>query len=324
MTRTGIPTAGFHVFSDVSKAVTYCETVDYPVVIKADGLAAGKGVLIVESFDEARTAVQEIMKNKKFGSSGDTIIVDDYLEGEEVSILAFTDGSTLVPLLTSQDHKKIYDGDRGSNTGGMGAYAPAPLVTDALMKRIRNEIMDPVLDAVREMKMDYRGVIYFGLMITEDGPRVLEFNCRFGDPEIQAILPLLETDLLDAMIRVSEGKAKDLSLEWRDGAAVCIVMASKGYPAEYERGKVIEGLDAVGSDEDIIVFHGGTKRVGDRTVTSGGRVLGVTAVGEDFFSAREKAYDAVSRIHFDGAFFRRDIGSRAVTYLESVEKGRER
>ena len=315
MTSHGVPTGEYRAFSEAAAALSWCGTLRYPAVIKADGLAAGKGVIIADNLEEAAAAIDGIMRDGRFGKAGERIIVEEYLEGEEVSILAFTDGEHLIPMISSQDHKKIYEGDRGPNTGGMGACSPAPVVSHGVMAGIRKDIMTPTLAALREGGIDYRGVLYFGLILTGSGPKVLEFNCRFGDPEIQAVMQLLESDLLEVMMKVSRGQAGDIDLSWRGGYSICVVMASKGYPGSYEKGKVITGLDSFGDDGDVIVFHAGTAILDDSVVTSGGRVLGVTARGKDFPSTRDRVYEAVGRLRFEGAYYRRDIGHRAIAHL---------
>jgi len=310
MAKYRIPTAEYHIFTDAEDAIRYIHAKEPPLVLKADGLAAGKGVLVCKNRGEAFEGVDRIMKRKVFGEDGNRLVVEDFLMGEEVSVLAITDGEKLVYLPPAQDHKAIFENDKGQNTGGMGAYAPAPVVNAKLLETVGEKILRPAIRGMKAEGRPYQGVLYAGLMITPGGPRVLEFNCRFGDPEIQAILPLVDTDLVDLMMASIDGTVKDVSLKLRDEAAVCVVMASGGYPGSYEKGKAVHGLDKV--DSDILVFHAGTKLKGKELITSGGRVLGVTAVDEDIKSAIEKVYGAVGKITFDGAYYRRDIGHRAL------------
>jgi len=281
-----------------------------PVVLKADGLAAGKGVFICSSKGEALDGIERIMKQKAFGDSGNRLVVEEFMEGEEASILAITDSEHIVILPTSQDHKAVFEGDKGPNTGGMGAYSPAPMIDARMLKTIKEKILKPTIYGMLQEGRPYSGILYAGLMITKEGPKVLEYNCRFGDPEIQAILPLLKTDLLDLMIRSTEGRVKEEELEVHTGFSVCVVMASGGYPGTYEKGKVIHGLETI--PEDILVFHAGTQRKDNHLVTSGGRVLGVTAVADSIENTVNKVYQAVGKITFDGAYYRRDIAHRAM------------
>jgi phosphoribosylamine--glycine ligase len=279
-------------------------------VLKADGLAEGKGVLVCATRADALDAVNRIMKRKDFGEAGKRLLAEEFLTGEEVSVLAVTDGEKVALLPSAQDHKAVFEGDSGPNTGGMGAYAPAPVATEALLRTVRDRVFAPLVAGLRDMGIPYRGVLYAGLMVTPQGPKVLEFNCRFGDPETQAILPLVETDLVDLMLECAEGRLKNETVALRPGAAVCVVMASGGYPGAYEKGKPIHGLDSV--EKDVQVFHAGTKRRDSDVVTAGGRVLGVTATAETIAKAVDKAYRAVGRITFDGAYYRRDIAHRAL------------
>lgn len=310
MSKYHIPTAEYRIFTDSEQALRYIREKEPPVVLKADGLAAGKGVLVCFSRNEAYDGVDRIMKQKLFGEAGNRLVVEEYLQGEEASVLALTDGERLVVLPPAQDHKPIFEGDRGPNTGGMGAYAPAPVMNSKLMEAVREKVLIPTINGMKTEGRLYRGVLYVGLMITSKGIKVLEFNCRFGDPEIQAILPLIETDIIELMTACIEGGLDELSIKVRDEAAVCVVMASGGYPDSYEKGKIIHGLDKV--VQDILVFHAGTKKKGKNLVTSGGRVLGVTALSETISSAIEKVYNAVGEITFDGAYYRKDIGHRAL------------
>ncbi len=311
MKKHGIPTADFQTFAeyDYAHALLY-DLDDVPCVIKADGLAAGKGVFVADNYSEAVAALQKIMLDRAFGDAGDKVVIEDRLAGEEVSVLAFTDGKTVVPLLAAQDHKQIYDGDKGPNTGGMGAYCPAPIYTPALAKTVVPQILEATVKAMEAEKRPYRGVLYAGLMVTEQGPKVLEFNVRFGDPEAQPLLAMLETDLVDIAEAVIEGRLNEIEIRWKPGAAVCVVVAAGGYPGSYAKGKPIEGLDAAA--EDAIIFHAGTKLQDGRVVTSGGRVLGVTAIGENIPAAIEKAYAAVGKIRFEDMYYRRDIGRKAL------------
>ncbi len=313
MRQAGIPTAKAEVFTDAESAKAYARSHGAPIVVKADGLAAGKGVTVAPTIEVAVAAIEACFEGQ-FGEAGDRVVIEECLTGQEVSILAVTDGLTIRPLLPAQDHKRIGDGDTGENTGGMGAYAPAPIATPALMARIQTEILEPAIAALRDRQIDYRGVLYAGLMITPAGdPKVIEFNCRFGDPETQAILPLLETPIEKILLACTQGQLETFpEIEWKPGAAACVVMASEGYPESFAKGIEITGIDqaeAIGAK----VFQAGTQRKHDVLVTDGGRVLGVTAVGEDFGQAIDQAYTAVSRIQFDGMYYRRDIGDRVRT-----------
>lgn len=310
MAKHGVPTADYQIFIDAEKAVQYINEIEPPIVLKADGLAAGKGVLVCTSRSEAYDGVDRVMKQRVFGEAGNRLVVEEFLTGEEASVLAITDGEDMVLLPPAQDHKAIFEGDRGPNTGGMGAYAPAPVMNVKLLEVVRKKILTPTIRGMKAEGRPYRGVLYAGLMITSGGPKVLEFNCRFGDPEIQAILPLVETDLVELMMASIEGNVGKFPTHMKDAAAVCVVMASGGYPGSYVKGKVIRGLDQVKSD--IFVFHAGTKVKGKEFITAGGRVLGVTAVDETIEAAIEKVYKAVGKITFDGAYYRRDIGHRAL------------
>ena len=311
MARHGIPTAEHRTFADVNAARAWIRGLAGPCVVKADGLAAGKGVIVAETTDEALAAVEEIMVQKAFGGAGRRVVIEERLNGEEVSILAFTDGKTVLPLLPAQDHKAVFDHDRGPNTGGMGAYAPAPVCTPAVYERAVREILEPTVRALREQGIAYKGVLYAGLMVTADGPKVLEFNVRFGDPEAQPLLALLETDLVEVAEAVIEGRLAEVTLAWRGGAAVCVVLASGGYPGAYDKGLPIQGLDAA-EQTGAVVFHAGTAYRGEQLVTAGGRVLGVTAVAADLPAAVREAYRAVALISFPGMHFRRDIGRKAL------------
>ncbi len=310
MRRHHIPTAPFRVFSTAAEAIGFCRSVQFPAVIKADGLAAGKGAVIVKDIAQAEQIIDEMMIKKVFGSAGERIIVESFLTGQEVSIMAIADGKTILPLLPSQDHKQAYDGDRGPNTGGMGAFCPVQFVGSDMMERIYDHILLPTLNGLAQEEIVYKGVLYAGLMLTETGPKVLEFNCRFGDPETQAVLPLLKTDLAEIMMAAANQKLGALGkLAWRNEAAACVVMASRGYPGKYSTGINISGLSDVDIDNSF-VFHAGTERQGERWVTAGGRVLGVMGMDKSLKLALNRAYRSVSKIRFDGAMFRRDIGSR--------------
>jgi phosphoribosylamine--glycine ligase len=313
MERHKIPTATYKSFKSAKEAVRYIHTVEPPFVVKADGLAAGKGVIICQSHSEGFDAVEKIMKKKAFGKSGGRIVIEEFLQGEEVSVLAITDGEHYVLLPPAQDHKAAYEGDSGPNTGGMGAYAPAPVLSDKDLKFVEKNVIKPVIKGMKSEDRLYKGVLYAGLILTQDGPKVLEFNCRFGDPEIQAILPLLKTDIVDLMIESTEGRLKNNPPQFEDKAAVCVVLASGGYPGSYAKGIEIQGLKSV--PKDVLVFHAGTRKKGSQVVTSGGRVLGVTAMSDDIKKAIDKVYQAVSQITFDRAFYRGDIAHRAIERL---------
>lgn len=314
MRKYRIPTAEFAEFIDRKSAIAYIEEKGAPLVVKADGLAAGKGVMLAHTVPEALAAVDRIMVEREFGDAGDKVVVEEFLTGEEASFLAFTDGKHVVPLATSQDHKAIYDGDMGPNTGGMGAYSPAPVVTGTLFSRIMDEIMIPTVNAMEQEGHPYLGILYAGLMIKDGIPKVLEFNARFGDPEAQPLLMRMKGSLSEIMTKAVEGRLSEVTLEWDDRPAVCVVMASGGYPGSYEKGKVITGIQDAEKISDVIVFHAGTRREADRLVTSGGRVLGVTATGTDLTAAIDRAYAAVDRIRWEGAYYRKDIGAKGLRY----------
>ncbi len=305
MARHGIPTARYAVFRRHAEAVRFLETVDYPIVIKASGLAAGKGVILPASKEEALAALEAVMVRREFGAAGEEVVIEERLSGPEVSLMAFCDGRRAVAMLPAQDHKRLLDGDRGPNTGGMGAYAPAPVCPPEMVDEIVETVLQPAVSGLRLEGAPFVGVLYAGLMLTERGPQVLEFNCRFGDPETQAVLPLLESDLLDLALACAEGRLNEAEIRWRRGAAVCVVLASAGYPAAPETGKPIHGLDAL--PEDVLCFHAGTKSVDGRIVTAGGRVLGLTARAATLREAVEKAYRAVEKVEFEGRQYRRDI-----------------
>ncbi|MBI5143859.1 MAG: phosphoribosylamine--glycine ligase [Candidatus Omnitrophica bacterium] len=318
MKALGVPTAEFKVFDKSDDALKYLETKKAPVVVKADGLCAGKGVIVCKTIDEAKDAVKKIMVDRIFGDSGNKVIIEDCLTGEEASIIVISDGINVVALASSQDHKRVFDGDKGPNTGGMGAYSPAPVVRDAISKRVMNEIINPIIKGLAREGKFYKGVLYIGIMITESGPKVLEFNVRFGDPETQAILPRLKGDLVSLMENSIDVGLRDYSLEWDGRFCVSVVIASGGYPGDYEKGIEIKGLDNVKCLKDIIVFHAGTK-LGRRStdkqplyLTYGGRVLNVTALGDNIEDAIDICYNAVEKIRFDKMHYRKDIGQRAI------------
>ena len=309
MKKYRIPTAEYEVFDDMDKALSYLDTAAVPAVIKADGLALGKGVVIAETRDEARLAVRSMMEERVFGESGSRIVIEEFLTGPEVSVLSFTDGKTIVPMISSQDHKRALDGDKGLNTGGMGCIAPNPYYTEEIAQRCMNEIFIPTIEAMNKEGRTFKGCLYFGLMLTADGPKVIEYNCRFGDPETQVVLPLLESDLLDIMQAVADERLADTEVAFSKNSACCVVMASEGYPAAYEKGFEI-AADKLPDNADI--FIAGAKLENGRLLTSGGRVLGVTAVSENLAKAIDDAYAAVKKVSFKNAYYRKDIGSRAL------------
>jgi phosphoribosylamine--glycine ligase len=312
MRANSIPTAEARIFTNFEDAKLYIASRDEPVVVKAAGLAKGKGVFVCDDPAEGILAAEKLMVDKIFGPAGSTIVVEDKLLGEEVSILAFVDGRTIYVMESAQDHKPIGDGDTGPNTGGMGAYSPAPIVSEQMMDQIVREILVPIVDGMNRNETPYKGVLYAGLMITPGGPRVLEFNVRFGDPEAQPILMRMKSDLLEVFEAVCREQLSEVTLEWEPRPAVCVVMASRGYPGPYEKGKVITGLDRVAQMKDVKVFHAGTAEQDGQIVTAGGRVLGVTALGANIAEAKKRAYEAVEMIHFDGAYYRRDIADKAL------------
>ena len=311
MQKYGIPTAKCEVFDNAEAALAYVRRTPAPLVVKADGLALGKGVLICKSTQEAEEAVRHTMCDHAFGKSGDRVVIEEFLEGPEVSVLAFTDGKAMVPMVSSMDHKRAHDGDTGLNTGGMGTIAPNPFYTADVAERCMREIFLPTMQAMNAEGRTFKGCLYFGLMLTKDGPKVIEYNCRFGDPETQVVLPLLDTDLLTIMRAVEEERLSEIDVRFKGGAACCVILASGGYPEAYEKGKAIDlgGADALA---DTWVFHSGTAAKDGQLVTSGGRVLGVTATGDTLKTAIDRAYDAARRVHFDGMFMRSDIGKRAL------------
>lgn len=313
MKKYNIPTASYEIFEKPDEAIEFVKTVNtYPAVIKADGLALGKGVVIAQNFEEAKDAINSMMVDKKFGESGKEVVIEEFMDGVEVTVLAFTDGKTVKPMISSMDHKRAYDDDKGLNTGGMGTIAPNPLFTKELEAECMEKIFKPTIEAMSAEGRPFKGCLYFGLMLTKQGPKVVEYNARFGDPETQVVLPLLETDLVDVIEAVYEGKLDELDIKWSDKACACVVMASGGYPEKYETGKPISGLDENGQVEGAYVYHAGTKLEGDTFLTSGGRVLGVTATGGDLKSALDSAYKAVEKISFEKAHYRKDIGKKAL------------
>ena len=311
MKKYGIPTARYEVFTAAEPARAYIRQEGAPIVVKADGLAAGKGVIVAMTEQEALDAVDAIMEDHSFGDAGARVVIEEFMEGEEASLLAFTDGTTIRPMISAQDHKRAYDGDRGPNTGGMGTYAPAPVMTPEMTERAVEEILKPTIAAMAKEGRVYRGCLYLGLMVTSDGPKVVEFNARFGDPETQVVLPLLDSDLVAIMCACADGTLVDVPIRWKDGAAVCVVLASGGYPGHYEKGQEIHGLadaEAMGA----LVFHAGTAMKDGKLVTNGGRVLGVVGRGADISSAVDAAYAAAAKISFKDAYYRKDIAHRAL------------
>lgn len=318
MKKYHVPTADFKTFRGKDEALAYVRQRQKPLVIKADGLCAGKGVFVCPQLLEQEQAIKAIMQDNVFGEAGKVIIVEEILRGEEASILVISDGKSVISLASSQDHKRIFDQDQGPNTGGMGAYSPAPVVTGTLLARIHKEIIIPTIEGMQKEGTPYCGVLYAGVMITETGPKALEFNVRFGDPETQAILPRLKTDLVEVMLKTQERRLNEIELSWRDEACVCVVIASGGYPGKYEKGRQIFGLDELKTEKDIVVFHAGTKKENGKIFTSGGRVLGVVGLGRDIKQAIDRTYAAVSKVRFDGLHYRRDIAYRA---LERINAG---
>lgn len=312
MQKYNIPTAEYKVFDNAEEAIEYIkERNEFPTVIKADGLALGKGVIIPENLDDAIAGVKEIMEDKIFGASGNNIVVEEFLTGPEVSVLAFTDGKCVKPMVSSMDHKRALDGDKGLNTGGMGTVSPNPYYTQEVAKECMDKIFMPTINAMNNEGRTFKGCLYFGLMITPKGPKVIEYNCRFGDPETQVVLPRLKTDIVDIFEAIDNETLSDLDVEWSDDACACVIMASGGYPKSYPKGIEITGLSN-GQLDGVTVYHAGTKLKDNKLVTSGGRVLGVTALGDTLENALKKSYDAVEKIHFEGAHYRRDIGKRAL------------
>lgn len=315
MLKYNIPTAEYKVFDNPNDVIEYIkEKNEFPTVIKADGLALGKGVIIPETLEEAESGIKEIMEDKIFGDSGNNVVVEEFLTGPEVSVLAFTDGKCVKPMVSSMDHKRALDGDKGLNTGGMGTVSPNPYYTDEIANECMEKIFIPTIQAMNKEGRTFKGCLYFGLMLTPKGPKVIEYNCRFGDPETQVVLPRLKTDIIDIFEAINNETLSDLDIEWDERACTCVIMASGGYPKSYPKGIEISGLNA-GQLDGVTVYHAGTKLDGERLVTSGGRVLGVTALGDSIQQALDKSYEGVSKIHFDGAHFRKDIGQRALKAL---------
>lgn len=316
MRKYHIPTAPFKVFTTAAEAMGFCKSAEFPLVIKADGLAAGKGVFICKTPEDADQAIKDIMIDNIFGDAGKKILIESFLKGQEVSIMAFSDGKYVKALLPSQDHKQAYDGDKGPNTGGMGAYCPTSIVDKDTMSRIMEHVLIPTINAMNQENIPYKGVLYAGLMLTETGPKVLEYNCRFGDPETQAVLPLLRTDLIELIQATINGKLNNFgNLNWKPGSSACVIMASKGYPGKYQKGISISGLNNF-NEENCIVFHSGTDLKNNNWLTSGGRVLGITGFDADLQSALNRAYRGINKIKFNGAMFRRDIGFRVLKQIK--------
>ena len=315
LAKYGIPTGAYRVFDDPDEAKEYIREIGAPIVVKADGLAAGKGAIVCQSIEEAEKAVNLCMTERAFGDAGDRVVIEEFLVGEEASFLAFSDGKTVLPMATSQDHKPIFDGDKGPNTGGMGAYSPAPVVTPEIFDQAMNEIMIPTVQAMSSEGRPYKGVLYAGLMIKDGKARVLEFNARFGDPEAQPLFMRMDGDLVEVMEAVIDERLDEVILQWQDDATICVVMASGGYPGDYEKGKIITGINDADAVEGVKVFHAGTVEKDGEIVTSGGRVLGVTARGKDIPQAIERAYQACALISWEGAQYRTDIGAKAMKFL---------
>jgi len=313
MRKFSIPTAKYEIFYDSEKeeAIKYIKAQGVPIVIKADGLAAGKGVIVALTLQEAVAAVEDILGKKVFGSAGAKVVIEEFLEGEEATLLCFVDGNTSIPMVSSQDHKRVFDADKGPNTGGMGSYSPAPVLKKDIENAIINKILYPTVLGMYSIGKPYKGVLYLGIIITKEGPKVIEYNARFGDPETQVVLPRLKTDLVDIMLAVIEGKLDKIEVEWDTRPSACVVMASGGYPGSYENGKEITGIKEAENFADVVVFHAGTETKNENLVTKGGRVLGVTATGKDLREAVDKAYKAVSLISFEKAHYRKDIAKRA-------------
>lgn len=308
MKKYNIPTASYEVFDSPQKAMDYLETSKYPIVLKADGLALGKGVLICSTKEEAKQGVKTLMLDKQFGAAGNTIVIEEFMIGREVSVLCFCDGTHIAPMTSAQDHKRAKDGDKGLNTGGMGTFSPSPFYTKEIDEICKEQIYQPSIDAMKAEGRDFIGVMFLGLMLTSEGPKVLEYNARFGDPEAQVVLPRMKNDIIDVIEACIDGRLDKISLEFEDNAAVCVVLASAGYPEQYEKGKVITGFSNFSEKEGYYVFHAGTKKIGQEIVTNGGRVLGITAKGSDLKEARKHAYEATKWIEFENKYMRTDIG----------------
>lgn len=321
MKKYNIPTAKFEIFDDYENAINFVDKLyDRPFnnfwVVKADGLCAGKGVTVCNSIDEMKDAIEDSMVKKKFGSAGEKIVIEEKLEGEEASLMAFCDGKNISLMVSSQDHKRVFDNDKGPNTGGMGAYAPACVVTKKVLNQAKEKIFKNFLRGIKNEKIDYKGIIYAGIMVTSDGPKVLEFNVRFGDPETQAVLPLLKTDIVDIFNAILEERLDKIKIDWDNNSSVCVVMASEGYPGDYEKGKKIFGLDKIKKTNGVIVFHAGTVKKNGEYLTAGGRVLGVTGIGKNLQDAITKTYKAVKKITWEGVHYRKDIGMKGLRYAE--------
>lgn len=316
MKKYGIPTAAYEVFTDEDKAVAYLKAnKKYPIVIKADGLAAGKGVIIAQTEDEAVSTVKDMLKGHSFGGAGRSMVIEEFMEGEEASVLCFCDGTTVVPMVSSQDHKRIFDGDKGPNTGGMGAYAPAPVMTDDMMDEVKVKILRPIVATMKKEGYPFKGCLYAGLMITDEGPKVVEFNCRFGDPETEAVLPLFDGDLAQVMLDCVNGTLTKEEVKWKKGCAVDVVLASEGYPSSHSSGEVISGLEDA-KKAGCLVFHAGTTRKNGEYVVNGGRVLNVVALAPTLAEAKAKAYEGVSKIHWQGMQYRHDIADKGLKHLK--------
>lgn len=308
MKKYHIPTASYETFTDAKSAEEYLQTSKYPIVLKADGLALGKGVLICNTFEEAKEGIRSLMLDKQFGTAGDTIVIEEFMTGREVSVLAYCDGTHIAPMTSAQDHKRAKDGDQGLNTGGMGTFSPSPFYTEEVDEFCKKYVYQPTMDAMKAEGRDFVGILFVGLMLTEDGPKVLEYNARFGDPETQVVLPRMKNDIIDVMEACVDGKLDEITLEFEDNAAVCVVLASDGYPVKYDKGFVIHGLESFEGKDGYYVFHAGTKQTDQGIVTNGGRVLGVTAKGTTLKEARKNAYDATEWIQFENKYKRNDIG----------------
>ena len=308
MKKYGIPTAAYENFNDPQKAIKYLETANYPIVLKADGLALGKGVLICKTFEEAKSGIEELMIDKSFGDAGNTIVIEEFLQGREVSVLSFVDGTHYALMTSAQDHKRAKDGDEGLNTGGMGTFSPSPFYTEEVDRYCKEHIYQKTVDAMRAEGREFKGIIFYGLMLTKSGVKVLEYNARFGDPETQVVLPRMENDIIDVFEACIDGCLDKIDLKFEDNAAVCVVLASDGYPLKYEKGKKITGLENFEGKTDIFVFHAGTKKVNGDVVTNGGRVLGITAKAPTLKEARDKAYEATKLVEFENKYMRNDIG----------------
>ena len=311
MKKYGLPTAEYKTFNSAASAAKYIENKNCPLVVKANGLAAGKGVLLCQTADEALAAVDSIMGKRLFGEAGDQIVVEEFLEGEEVSVLVFSDGQSVLFMDSAQDHKAAYDGDKGPNTGGMGAFSPAPIFTEKMRQKVRDKIMLPMIRAMQQEGRPYKGILYAGLMLTKAGPQILEFNARFGDPETQPLLVRMDSDIIPIFEACIDGTLDECPLKWKNESSVCVVMAAKGYPESYEKGKPISGLKDANTLPGVVVFHAGTKEQDGEVLTQGGRVLGVTAIGDDIATAISRAYEAVEKIKWNGIHYRKDIGNRA-------------